>query len=108
MASSVGGLFKAVQSAFLHPEHGWKTTHFWGPIANWGLVIAAVDDATRRGPDVISLPMTASLAVYSALFMRFAWMVQPRNYLLLGIKSLFFFFLLFFFFPTSFLSLRLI
>jgi len=24
------------------------------------------------------------LAIYSALFMRFAWMVQPRNYLLLA------------------------
>jgi hypothetical protein len=33
---------------------------------------------------VISLPMTGSLCMYSALFMRFAWMVQPRNYLLLS------------------------
>ncbi len=28
--------------------------------------------------------MCAVLAVYSVLFMRFAWMVQPRNYLLLA------------------------
>ncbi len=28
--------------------------------------------------------MTANLCVYSALFMRFAWTVQPRNYLLLS------------------------
>jgi hypothetical protein len=27
--------------------------------------------------------MTGVLSVYSALFMRFAWMVKPRNYLLL-------------------------
>lgn len=26
----------------------------------------------------------AAMCVYSALFMRFAWMVQPRNYLLLA------------------------
>lgn len=26
--------------------------------------------------------MTTVLCIYSALFMRFAWMVQPRNYLL--------------------------
>ena len=26
--------------------------------------------------------MTTALCVYSVLFMRFAWMVQPRNYLL--------------------------
>lgn len=25
-----------------------------------------------------------AMCVYSALFMRFAWMVQPRNYLLLA------------------------
>jgi hypothetical protein len=28
--------------------------------------------------------MTCVLMVYSALFMRFAWMVKPRNYLLLA------------------------
>ncbi|KAI7842054.1 hypothetical protein COHA_004253 [Chlorella ohadii] len=26
--------------------------------------------------------MTAAMCVYSALFMRFAWAIQPRNYLL--------------------------
>ena len=31
----------------------------------------------------ISLNMTAVLCGYSLLFMRFAWMVTPRNYLLL-------------------------
>ena len=29
-------------------------------------------------------PSCAALAVYSLFFMRFAWMVQPRNYLLLA------------------------
>eukprot|EP00298_Acanthocystis_sp_HF-20_P018950 c22117_g1_i1.p1 GENE.c22117_g1_i1~~c22117_g1_i1.p1 ORF type:complete len:285 (-),score=112.05 c22117_g1_i1:80-871(-) len=69
-------------SAIHHPEHGWKTTHFWGPVANWGLVVAAVYDGTKKGPEVISVPLTANLCLYSGLFMRFAWMVQPRNYLL--------------------------
>jgi hypothetical protein len=74
--------FKKAAGAFFDPLHGWKTTHFWGPIANWGLVVAAVSDAATQGPDMISMPMTATLCIYSGLFMRFAWMVQPRNLLL--------------------------
>uniref|UniRef100_A0A7S2WFC1 Mitochondrial pyruvate carrier n=1 Tax=Mucochytrium quahogii TaxID=96639 RepID=A0A7S2WFC1_9STRA len=74
----------ALRAAFLHPEHGVKTTHFWGPVANWGLVGAAVYDATAKGPEVISMPMTGTLTVYSSLFMLFAWRVKPRNYLLLS------------------------
>lgn len=66
----------------LHPEYGWKTTNFWGPIANWGLVVAAVSDAVSKGPEVISMQMTSVLALYSGVFMRFAWKVKPRNYLL--------------------------
>ena len=81
-------------------------------MANWGLVVSAAYDATTKGPEVrendffggglnffftllcvcviisisfqvISVPLTTSLCIYSGLFMRFAWMVQPRNYLLL-------------------------
>jgi len=70
--------------AFKDPEVGWKTTHFWGPAANWGLSFAAVYDMTFKGPEMISLPMTSTLCVYSLFFMRFAWMVQPRNYFLLA------------------------
>ncbi|KAG0000876.1 pyruvate transporter mpc1 [Entomortierella chlamydospora] len=55
--------------------------HFWGPVANWGLPLAAIAD-TKKDADMISGNMTAALTVYSMLFMRFAWMVQPRNYLL--------------------------
>ncbi|CAK8671990.1 mitochondrial pyruvate carrier 1-like [Clavelina lepadiformis] len=57
------------------------STHFWGPVANWGIPIAAMADM-KKSPDIISPKMTAALCVYSALFMRFAWMVIPRNYLL--------------------------
>ncbi|KAF9114179.1 pyruvate transporter mpc1 [Mortierella sp. 14UC] len=55
--------------------------HFWGPVANWGLPLAAIADF-KKDPELISGNMTGALTVYSLLFMRFAWMVQPRNYLL--------------------------
>jgi len=57
------------------------STHFWGPVANWGLPLAAIADL-RKDEEVISGTMTTTLACYSFVFMRFAWMVQPRNYLL--------------------------
>ncbi|KAG0257313.1 hypothetical protein BG011_004027 [Mortierella polycephala] len=50
--------------------------------ANWGLPLAAIADF-KKDPELISGKMTTALSVYSLLFMRFAWMVQPRNYLLL-------------------------
>ncbi|PWN40577.1 UPF0041-domain-containing protein [Ceraceosorus guamensis] len=57
------------------------STHFWGPAANWGLPIAALLDL-KKDEEVISGTMTGALACYSLVFMRFAWRVQPRNYLL--------------------------
>ncbi|KAH7660171.1 Mitochondrial pyruvate carrier protein [Dioscorea alata] len=68
--------------AFWNSPVGPKTTHFWGPVANWGFVLAGLVD-TQKPPEMISGNMTAAMCVYSGLFMRFAWMVQPRNYLLL-------------------------
>lgn len=59
------------------------STHFWGPVANWGIPLAAIAD-TQKDPKIISGKMTAALAVYSLVFMRFAWKVQPRNLLLLA------------------------
>lgn len=59
------------------------STHFWGPVANWGLPLAALGDL-KRDPEIISGNMTAALALYSLCFMRFAWKVQPRNLLLLS------------------------
>eukprot|EP00882_Tetradesmus_deserticola_P014238 GHRQ01015134.1.p1 GENE.GHRQ01015134.1~~GHRQ01015134.1.p1 ORF type:complete len:138 (+),score=58.17 GHRQ01015134.1:187-600(+) len=70
-------------TAFLNSPTGPKTTHFWGPVANWGFVLAGLADM-KKTPDVISPNMTSAMCVYSCLFMRFAWMVQPRNYLLLA------------------------
>lgn len=57
------------------------STHFWGPVANWGLPIAAINDM-KKSPEIISGRMTFALCCYSLTFMRFAYKVQPRNWLL--------------------------
>ncbi|XP_043251199.1 mitochondrial pyruvate carrier 1-like [Colletes gigas] len=59
------------------------STHFWGPVFNWMIPIAAISD-TQKHPRIISGKMTLALALSSAIFMRFAWKVQPRNLLLLA------------------------
>ena len=75
-------MFGQARAAFLNPQYGWKTTHFWGPVANWGIALAGVYDMTQRDASVISTSMTSTLALYSLAFMRFAWRVSPRNYIL--------------------------
>ncbi|CAG9579568.1 unnamed protein product [Danaus chrysippus] len=57
------------------------STHFWGPVANWGIPLAAIADI-KKDPSFISGKMTFALTLYSLMFMRFAWKVQPRNLLL--------------------------
>jgi hypothetical protein len=60
----------------------WKSPEFWGfagSIAAWGMSGAAIYDSALQGPEVISLTMTPVLMVYSGLFARWAWVVQPRN-----------------------------
>lgn len=69
-------------AALLKSPTGPMTTHFWGPVANWGLSLSAIYDANTLGPEVINERMSATQVVYSSLFMRFAWQVQPRNYIL--------------------------
>jgi hypothetical protein len=73
---------QSAKEAFFHPKFGWKTTNFWGPIANWGIVLSAVYDATNKGPETISPLTTGVLLAYSTVFTRFALKVQPVNYLL--------------------------
>jgi len=75
----MAGMFRSIAANLAHPEHGWKTTHFWGPVANWGLVGAAVYDAAYNGPEKIDLPMVGTMWAYSATFLRFFWQVVPRN-----------------------------
>jgi len=38
----------------------------------------------RKPVDMVSEKMTFALCIYSLLFIRFAWRVQPRNYLLMS------------------------
>ena len=66
---------------FINSPVGPKTTHFWGPVANWGIVGAAMLDYNKPA-ERISKNMTMTLGLYSCMFMRFAWRVQPRNLLL--------------------------
>ena len=39
---------------------GPKTTHFWGPVANWGFVLAGVWDMNKPA-EKISTRMTAGI-----------------------------------------------
>ncbi|GJR43489.1 mitochondrial pyruvate carrier 1-like protein [Tanacetum coccineum] len=77
-ANSIMSFFRA----YLNSPVGPKTTHFWGPVANFGFVAAAMADI-KKPPEMISGNMTAVMCVFSALCMRFAWVVRPRNHLLL-------------------------
>jgi len=69
-------------AAWLSSATGPMTTHFWGPVANWGLAGSGMYDAAMKGPEIINERMAATQVVYSGLFVRFAWAVQPRNYIL--------------------------
>ncbi|KAL2965351.1 hypothetical protein AAZX31_16G056300 [Glycine max] len=69
--------------SFWNSPTGLKTTHFWGPAFNWSLPFAAAMD-TKKPPETISVNMTGVMCVYSASFMRFAWVVRPRNLHLLA------------------------
>lgn len=58
---------------------------FIGGLCNWFLGASALYDATQKGPDTISMPMTLVMLCYSSLFARWAgWAVGPRNYILCG------------------------
>ncbi|KZF24736.1 UPF0041-domain-containing protein [Xylona heveae TC161] len=59
------------------------STHFWGPVSNFGIPVAAIMD-TQKDPEIISGRMTTALAIYSGVFMRYALAVTPKNYLLFG------------------------
>ncbi|OBA21859.1 hypothetical protein METBIDRAFT_38781 [Metschnikowia bicuspidata var. bicuspidata NRRL YB-4993] len=59
------------------------TSHFWGPVSNFGIPVAAVLDL-KKDPEIISGPMTGSLILYSLVFMRYSLAIAPKNYLLFG------------------------
>lgn len=58
------------------------STHFWGPVLNWTIPLATLNDFFNKPPKYISGGMTLALTLYSAMFMRFALRVKPRNLLL--------------------------
>ncbi|KAL6090497.1 hypothetical protein STEG23_036581 [Scotinomys teguina] len=58
------------------------STYFWGPVVNWGLLMAASKDM-KEPPDIISGCTTVALIFYSMAFMRFIYRIQPQNYLLM-------------------------
>jgi hypothetical protein len=67
--------------AFWNSPMGPKTTHFWGPVFNWGFVMQGAMEFNRPAEN-ISRDMQMTLTLYSTMFMRFALRVQPTNYLL--------------------------
>ena len=69
--------------AFLMGPMGIKTSQFWGPLLNWGFVVAGIMDMNKPA-EKISRNMTTVLLFYSSMFARFAWRVKPRNYLLMA------------------------
>ncbi|KAK9828731.1 hypothetical protein WJX72_001759 [[Myrmecia] bisecta] len=81
MSGATTKQFASTLRALWESPTGLKTTHTWGPIANWGFVLAGLADS-QKPPEMISGKMTGVMCVYSVLFMRFAWAIQPRNYLL--------------------------
>ncbi|XP_073100875.1 mitochondrial pyruvate carrier 1-like isoform X1 [Elaeis guineensis] len=62
---------------------GYSVFKLFGTVNTFGHWDMGLVD-TQKPPEMISGNMTAVMCVYSGLFMRFAWMVQPRNYLLLA------------------------
>ncbi|GKB71450.1 mitochondrial pyruvate carrier 1-like protein [Tanacetum coccineum] len=60
--------------AYLNSPIGPKTTHFWGPVVIFGFVASAMADI-KKPPEMISGNMTAVMCVFSALCMRFVWVV---------------------------------
>lgn len=57
-------LFRNIAANLAHPEHGWKTTHFWGPVANWGIVAAAVYGKAEIYRHTFSCRLINSLYTY--------------------------------------------
>ncbi|KAI9904633.1 hypothetical protein N3K66_001162 [Trichothecium roseum] len=81
MAAFIKGLNAKIRS---NPTTNYIcSTHFWGPVSNFGIPVAAVLD-TQKSPDLISGQMTGALCIYSATFMRYSLAVSPRNFLLFG------------------------
>lgn len=82
MAAIVMLMWKVVDIKIKEFRDYITSTHFWGPLANWGLPLATFKDM-KVPPDIISGLMTMALILYSMAFMYFAYHIQSRNYLLM-------------------------
>jgi len=69
----------AKAKSWLYSAEWWG---FAGAMAGWGMSISGFYDAYYGDPEKISLNMTPVLIVYSSLFCRWAFVVQPQNLLL--------------------------
>jgi hypothetical protein len=56
--------------SFWNSEVGPKTTHFWGPVANWGIVLGGLADMYKP-PEMISTNMTGALCIYRWVWWHF-------------------------------------
>jgi len=89
-ASSEGGVLGAILAQVASEVANCNTSPakkfgFIGACCNWFLGFSAVYDSLRNGPQVISLPMTFAMLMYSVLFGRWAaFDVSPKNYVLAG------------------------
>ncbi|XP_022081742.1 mitochondrial pyruvate carrier 1-like [Acanthaster planci] len=54
------------------------STHFWGPVANWGIPLAALSDM-KKDPEIISPRMTAVLVNLSQLKKSLPQQLQPQH-----------------------------
>ena len=68
-------------TTFWNSPVGPKTSHFWGPMTNWGFVCQGFVERNRPA-DKISRNMQLVLCGYACIFMRIALRVTPTNYLL--------------------------
>ena len=86
MAADGGAIVAQMAYEVAHCTHSpAKLFGFIGACCNWFLGLSAVYDASRLGPEVISLPMTLVMLAYSIIFCRWAgWAVMPRNFILAG------------------------
>ena len=74
-----------VKKIWLSPI-GPSTTHFWGPVGNWGFLIQGLMERNRH-PSKISKNMQVALVMQSTLFMKFALAVTPRNLMLFSMHA---------------------
>ncbi|KAK3329801.1 UPF0041 domain-containing protein [Apodospora peruviana] len=85
----MAAVFKAINAKIRsNPVSNYVcSTHFWGPVSNFGIPVAAVMD-TQKSPELISGKMTFALCIYSATFMRYSLAVTPANYLLFACHAI--------------------